>query len=107
MRNLDRDLRDHVTTSNQEKRALDNKIEHALRGGNGEGPGIYERFRNIFDWREEHITSHNHAGQERRSSATDWRKFWMGVADRTFTVLFAVVGIVIVYIITGHVVSFP
>ena len=107
IRDLDRDLRDHITVSSGEKKALERKIDHALNGGNGDGPGIYERFRNIFDWREEHISSHDHSGQERRSTSQDWRRFWLDTAKQSIAVVVAVVAILIVFIVTGKVVALP
>ena len=106
MRRLD-DVSQQIQDLDKKVDTESHRLSTALYGGNGDGPGIFERFRNIFDWREEHISSHEHAGQERRSSSTDWRRFWIGVADRTFTVVFAILGILLVYFVTGHVVTFP
>lgn len=107
MRNLTKALHDHASLEAEDREALEERLDHALLGGNGDGPGIFERLRNIFDWRQEHINSHDHWTVERRSSTQDWRKFWIGVADRTFTVVFAIFGILLIYLITGHVVTFP
>jgi hypothetical protein len=104
---LNKALHDHASLEAEDREALAEKINHAFYGGNGDGPGIFERFRNIFDWRAEHLKTHEHAGQERRTSSQDWRRFWIGVADRTFTIIFAVIASLIIYFSTGHVISFP
>jgi hypothetical protein len=100
MRDRNKELHDHTSS-------LESRLDHALYGGNGDGPGIFERFRNIFDWRAEHLKTHDHIHEERRDSTHDWRKFWIGVADRTFTVLFAVIAALIMYMVTGHALVCP
>src|SRR6185436_11741361 len=78
MRRLD-EMSEEIHDVREAVRNNETAIQKALHGGNGDGPGIYERFRNIFDWRAEHISSHEHAGQERRSAASDWRRFALDV----------------------------
>lgn len=92
------------------REAVRNNEEHlrnALYGGNGDGPGIFERFRNLFDWREEHISSHEHSGQERRSAAQDWRRFSLDVAKQALSIFVVVIAVLVVFAVTGKVVSFP
>ena len=107
VRDNQRILREHIVTADNERKEITERIRHALHGGNGEGLGIYERFRNIFDWRQEHINSHEHAGQERRSASQDWRRFALDVTKSSLTLVLAVAAILIVFAVTGKVISLP
>jgi len=105
--NLTKELHDHASSEARERLAVDDRIDHALYGGNGDGEGIYERLRKFLSWKAEHIQTHQSLSVERRTAGEDWRRFWIGVADRTFTVFFAVLGILIVFAITGRVITLP
>ena len=104
---LNKALRDHASLEAEDRENLEERLRHALYGGNGEGPGIFERFRNIFDWREEHINSHDHLTVERRSSAADMRRFFLDVSKQALSVFIVVIAVLIVFAVTGKVVSFP
>jgi len=96
IQNLDKGLRNH------EKR-----LDTALYGGNGDGEGIYERMRKFLGWKAEHIQTHQRLTVERRSVEEDWRRFFLDVSKQTIAVVVAVLAILLVFIVTGKVISIP
>jgi hypothetical protein len=106
MKRLD-DVSKQIQDVSQTVRNNENKLSHALHGGNGEGEGIYERLRKFLYWKSEHIQTHQLLTVERRSVEEDWRRFLLDTAKQVIAVVVAVVAILVIFMVTGKVVTFP
>lgn len=104
---LNKALRDHASLEAEDREHLEDRLNKALYGGNGDGEGIYERLRQMFGWKRDHESTHGNLNLERRSSEQDMRRFVLDVAKQTLAVTVAVLAILVVFAVTGRVVAFP
>ena len=107
IRNLNKALHDHASLEAEDREILEERLRHALYGGNGDGEGLYERMRKFLGWKAEHIQTHQRLTVERRSVDEDWRRFFLDTAKQVIAVVIAVLAVIIIWSVTGKVVTFP